>query len=116
MAVRVTVYRLLLTTTVPPLADHTVGAFKLEVCNKSYVWQVTGHERITFAPLSAIARLGAGSETVTLNAHWLLLPLVLLAVHVTVVVPAAKLEPLAGTHVTVVSGQLSTTEAVKLTI
>src|SRR5204862_301333 len=40
----------------------------------------------------------------------------LLAVHVTVVVPAAKLEPLAGTHVTVVSGQLSTTEAVKLTI
>ena len=103
-------------TTVPPVSTHCVGEVKVSDCTTSKVWHVTGHERTTLVPPKAMLRLGAGSLTVTVNAHWLLLPLVLLAVQVTTVAPAGKLDPLVGLQVMVVSGQLSTNEVAKFTI
>ena len=47
------------------------------------------------------------SLTVTVNEHELVLFDASVAVHVTVVVPIANCVPEAGTHVTVVPGQLS---------
>ena len=72
---------------------------------------------VTFAPTRTISNDGpVGSETSTWKLHWLLAPLALLAVQVTVVVPAGKLDPLAGAQLTVVSGQLSVNVGVKFTI
>jgi hypothetical protein len=47
------------------------------------------------------------SATVTVKLHDAMLPLVSVAVQLTVVVPTGKVEPEAGLHTTVVPGQLS---------
>jgi hypothetical protein len=60
-----------------------MGELRSSVCKRSYVPQVTGHERTTFAPCNAMLKLGPGSTTRTWKLHWLLLPLAFVAVHVT---------------------------------
>jgi len=55
------------------------------------------------------------SLTVTLKLHALVLPLASVAVQETEVVPLANVLPLAGTHAIVAPGQLSLTDALKLT-
>ena len=50
---------------------------------------------------------GVPSTIVTVNVHVPVLPATSVAVHVTVVVPALKVEPDAGTHATVGVPQLS---------
>ncbi len=59
---------------------------------------------------------GMVSLTVTVKLQLLALPLESWAVQVTVVVPTAKLEALAGTHEKLLTLQLSVAVAVKLTI
>ena len=56
------------------------------------------------------------SLTVTVNVQALVLPTASVAVHVTVVTPLTKLEPLAGSQLTVAPGQLSVAEAEKVTL
>src|SRR5437867_5679886 len=61
--------------------------------------------------------LGTGrsvSLTVTVKVQFELLPLASVAVHTTLVLPLAKLEPDAGTHSTEPPGQLSVNEKAKL--
>jgi hypothetical protein len=78
----------------------------------------TGVANVTVAehcPAAALLTMLAGqfnaggcvSLTVTSNEHWLVLPDASVAVHVTVVVPTGKLEPLDGSQTTPVPGQLS---------
>src|ERR1044071_9834957 len=64
-------------------------------------------------------QLGTGrsvSLTVTVKVQFELLPLASVAVHTTLVVPLAKLEPEAGTHRIEPPGQLSVSVARKLTL
>src|ERR1041384_5602192 len=64
-------------------------------------------------------QLGTGrsvSLTVTVKVQFELLPLASVAVHTTLVVPLAKLEPDAGTHRIEPPGQLSVSVARKLTL
>src|SRR6266545_4245490 len=59
---------------------------------------------------------GCASRTVTVNVHWLELPLLSRAVLVTVVTPAGKAKPLAGTLVTLVTAQLSVAGTLNVTL
>src|SRR3989442_7190471 len=64
-------------------------------------------------------QLGTGrsmSVTVTVKVQFELLPLASVAVHTTLVVPLANLEPEAGRHRTEPPGQLSVNEKAKLTL
>jgi hypothetical protein len=56
------------------------------------------------------------SATLTWKLQLLLVPLIFVAVQVTCVVPRAKLDPVAGWQVTLISGQLSVLVAAKFTI
>ncbi|MCI0745299.1 MAG: hypothetical protein L0Y58_07830, partial [Verrucomicrobia subdivision 3 bacterium] len=71
-----------------------------------------------FAALRAIDRLGTGSETetITRNAQLFVFPLASVAVQVTVLVPTAKFDPLAGSQATSTPEQLSLAIASKVTV
>src|SRR5207249_834673 len=56
------------------------------------------------------------SLTVTVKVQALVLPTASVAVHVTVVTPLLKVEPLIGSQASVAPGQLSVTEAEKVTL
>src|SRR5437773_414405 len=56
------------------------------------------------------------SATVTVKEQALALPVVSVAVQVTVVVPGLNVAPLVGSQLTVAPGQLSVTEAEKMTL
>jgi hypothetical protein len=67
--------------------------------------------------LAGQAMVGAcTSETVTVNVHALVVPTASVAVHVTVVTPLGKDDPLAGTQALVTPGQLSEGVAVNVTL
>jgi hypothetical protein len=66
--------------------------------------------RVDSGPVVAITSCGqviVQGATVTVNVHEALLPDVSVAVHVTVVVPSANIEPDGGAHEDVTPGQLS---------
>src|SRR5438876_251645 len=60
--------------------------------------------------------LGALVVTVTVNEHELVLPVASVAVQFTVVAPAAKVEPDAGTQLELTPGQLSVTVGANVTV
>jgi hypothetical protein len=68
----------------------------------------------TFVGLAVIAG-GCRMVTLTLNEQLLLLPDASVAVQVTLVEPAGKVEPLAGVQALVTPGQLSVAVAVNVT-
>src|SRR5439155_26599190 len=78
---------------------------------------LVGHVKITSAPEGMIASCGgAGTFTVTVKAQLEVLPCASVAVLVTVVVPTAKLLPLAGLFDTVTPGQLSVAVTLNVTL
>src|SRR5437868_6376096 len=86
------------------------GAPRSVLNSRTYEQPVSvANDRFTCEPLRTTVSVGeAALNTTTLKAQALVLPLASLAVHVTVFVPSANIEPEAGTHVTVGAGsQLS---------
>jgi hypothetical protein len=95
----------------------TVVPEQLSVAVTVKVTLLTQTPGAAFTEMFAQATAGGSvSFTVTVNVQLLVLPCASVAVLVTVVVPTAKLVPLAGTLVTVTPGQLSVAVTLKVTL
>src|SRR5437867_6506717 len=79
---------------------QVLGLARTLVCSSEYGTQVAGQQITRFAPWRLTVMPGAGSVTVTSNAHLLLLPLWSVAVQTTSVLPTGKNVPDGGLHTT----------------
>src|SRR2546422_1973768 len=114
------------TTLVAPLAklEPDAGTHRIEPPRQLSVKVAMKLTLLVHCPGAALTvmlpgQLGTGrwlSLTVTVKVQFELLPLASVAVHTTLVVPLAKLEPEAGRHRTEPPGQLSVNENAKLTL
>src|ERR1041384_7171319 len=114
------------TTLVVPLAKllPDAGTHRIEPPGQLSVNENAKLTLLAHCPGAVLTVIGPGqlgtgrwvSLTVTVKVQFELLPDASVAVHTTLVVPLAKLEPDAGTHSTETPGQLSVNENAKLTL